>query len=304
MRARPRAGRVARSSLPLARRVGSWPDGWAARAIVAACGRTEEGHPFGHPTRYRWAAYAATQRRGSAATDGSARHVARLPPRLSAVRGRLGDRGHGRTGRGGQAGRDDVARRGGQGAPAGRDPTGRPWRHARSDGHRRAGRRRWAGPPGCSPTDRRRQGVPGHDPARAVHRDRRRRGRGGGGRRRAGRSATRRSGPAWRVDRRDRPGAQRGERHQDRRASGRTSGCARASRWCSPPAGCTMSELDRAWRCGATPGCIDVDVDVACSAGTYMRAIARDLGVALGVGGHLTALRRTRGRRRSPSPRR
>ena len=83
-----------------------------------------------------------------------------------------------RAGRRRQAGRDDLPRRRGPGPPAGRHPQGRPRRHPRPDGHRRAGARRRARHPAARPPDAHRQGVRRHGAARRGHHDRRRRGRG------------------------------------------------------------------------------------------------------------------------------
>ena len=60
----------------------------------------------------------------------------------------------------------DVARRRRPGTPTGRHPQGRPRRHARPDGDRRAGARRQPRHPAARPPDADREGVRRHDPAR------------------------------------------------------------------------------------------------------------------------------------------
>ena len=72
----------------------------------------------------------------------------------------------------------DVARRRRPGTPAGRHPQGRPRRHARPDGDRRARARRQPRHPAARAPDADREGVRRHDPARRVDDHRRRRGRG------------------------------------------------------------------------------------------------------------------------------
>ena len=64
----------------------------------------------------------------------------------------------------------------GPGPPAVRDPQGRPRRHPRPDGDRRAGARRRPGHQAAHLPRRLRQGLHGHDPARAGDGDRRRGG--------------------------------------------------------------------------------------------------------------------------------
>ena len=88
--------------------------------------------------------------------------------------GRIGAR---RAARRGQAGRAHLARRGRPGPPTGRHPQGRPRRHARPDGHRRAGARHRPGDEAARPPRADRQVVRRDDPARRDHDDRRRRGR-------------------------------------------------------------------------------------------------------------------------------
>ena len=97
-----------------------------------------------------------------------------------------------RAGRRRQAGRDDLPRRRRPGPPAGRHPQGRPRRHPRPDGDRRAGARRRPGHPAARPPDADREGVRRHGPARRRHHDRRRRGRGDGDRSRPPASTRRR----------------------------------------------------------------------------------------------------------------
>ena len=66
--------------------------------------------------------------------------------------------------------RADVARRRGAGPACPRHPQGRPRRHARPDGHRRARARRRPGHPAARPPDADREGLRRHRPARASPR--------------------------------------------------------------------------------------------------------------------------------------
>ena len=79
------------------------------------------------------------------------------PARPGCRRDRAQRAGHRR-----QARRADLARRGGQDPPAGGHPPGRARRHARPDGHRRAGGRRGEGHPAARPPGADREGVRRH----------------------------------------------------------------------------------------------------------------------------------------------
>ena len=162
--------------------------------------------------------------------------VPRVVRRRVGASGRLVSRerrwcGHRRTGRGRQARRHDVARRGGADPPTGPDPAGRARRHARPDGHRRAGDRRRPGDP---PADVR------HRRGQELHGDRS--GSASPPSPTTPRARWSPPPPAGQVteeairsavagaDRRDRPGAERGQRDQDRRAAGVPAGTRRRER--------------------------------------------------------------------------
>ena len=115
------------------------------------------------------------RRRGRPVPQAARARRARGPRR--GHRRRSERRGAGRAGRRRQAGRDDLARRGRPDPAARRHPQGRPRRHARPDGDRRAAGRGQPGHPAARPPHPHREGVRRHGPARCEHHHRR---RGGG----------------------------------------------------------------------------------------------------------------------------
>ena len=195
------------------------------------------------------------------------------------------------AGRRRQARRPDLARRRRAGPPAGRHPQGRARRHARPDGHRRAGARRQPGHPAARPPDADREGVRRHRPARCHHDHRRRRGRGR--RDRPTPAALDEAAVARRVRgarRRDRAGARRRCRRSRSTASAPTQRVREGEdvELAGPP-----GDRPRARRSGTVRGAeVDLVACAAPAAPTSARSPAT-LGAALGVGGHLTALRRT-----------
>ena len=166
---------------------------------------------------------------------------------------------------------------------------GRPWRHARSAGQRRAADR-----PGRGDQDRalrhgRPEGIPLHAPLRRGALDRGCRGRGHRDQRRAARP-TRRSAAPWpafvgeieqvppafsalKID---------GKRAYDLARAGRGGRAEAAAR----------SSIERLELLGR-PDADHADFVVSCGKGTYIRSLGRDLALALGTVGHLSALRRT-----------
>ena len=131
-------------------------------------------------------------------------------------------------------------------------PQGRARRHARPDGHRRAGARRRQGHPAAAPPRAGRQGVLGDDPPRAGHRHRRRRGRAGRRQRPPRASPTMRVRAAMRAaDRRHRAGAELGLRDQGRRPAVLPAGARRRGRGARGPSGHGVA-VRRARRSAAT----------------------------------------------------
>ena len=173
-----------------------------------------------------------------------------------------------------------------------RHPKGRARRHARPDGHRRAGGRHRAGHQDPRPADRDRQVVCRDHPAGPDDVDRGRR------RRDAADGSGRRTSPTRRSRRPSPPCAATSSRCRRRSAPSRSTASAPTS-W--PAKGRSSNSRPRRVRIDRFDvlavrrrgDLVDVDVEVDCSSGTYIRALARDVGTALGVGGHLTALRRT-----------
>ena len=128
----------------------------------------------------------------------------------------------------------------------------------------------------------------------AGHGHRRRRGRGRGHRdARPGSPRTAVRAALAGLRRRDRPGAERGQRDQGQRGAGVHAGPRRRGRSTCRPAG-SPSTGSTCWRSGARGTFVDVDVDGRLLVRhVHPGASPATSGPVLGVGGHLTALRRT-----------
>ena len=271
---RPR--RAARERPAPRRGAGAGPRSWTRQVAARARGAAYAGEadPYKKPREAR--------------TDDEDDDASRSTPTPTRTRDRP------RPGRRRQARGHHLARRGRPGPPAGRHPQGRPRRHARPDGHRRAGARRQPGHPAARPPDADRQGVRRHDPARASPRSPTTpRARSPRPPRPPTLDDEPRSGRRWREfvgDIEQVPTVGLGDqgRRQARLPAGARRRGGRAAR-----RGRSRSTSSRCTGRARRASCSTSTSRVRCSSGTYIRAIARDLGAALGVGGHLTALRRT-----------
>ena len=181
----------------------------------------------------------------------------------------------------------DLAAHGRPGQAPGQAGQGRPRRHARPLGQRRAGDRHRAGDPAGRIRPANAEALPGQLSARLHEHDRGRRGRRDPARRCARAHARRLGAGGPRVDRRDSAappglfGAQ----------GGWTPGLRPGSAGETVELAARTVQIHRlAIRGYDYP---DIELDVECGSGTYVRSLGRDLAEHVGSGAVMTALERT-----------